>query len=137
MQIISFINMKGGVGKTTLAVNVAYGLAYFHDQKVLVVDVDPQFNATQCLMKTDAYLAHIRDPKKGTLQDIFIPNRPSAEIAVEGVQWRAIAPVAILACALWKELHCAVVTRFEDGSKLAEGDQARGLHPKLVGYAGI
>jgi chromosome partitioning protein len=47
VQVISFMNMKGGVGKTTLAVNVAYGLAAFHKQKVLIVDADPQFNATQ------------------------------------------------------------------------------------------
>ena len=36
-QVISFINMKGGVGKTTLAVNVAYGLAYAHAKKVLLL----------------------------------------------------------------------------------------------------
>jgi chromosome partitioning protein len=50
MQVVSFMNMKGGVGKTTLAVNVAYALAYKHDKQVLIVDGDPQFNATQCLL---------------------------------------------------------------------------------------
>jgi chromosome partitioning protein len=53
MQVISFMNMKGGVGKTTLTVNVAYALANLHGKKVLVVDGDPQFNATQYLMKED------------------------------------------------------------------------------------
>jgi chromosome partitioning protein len=46
VQVISFMNMKGGVGKTTLAVNIGYGLAWFHDKNVLIVDTDPQFNAT-------------------------------------------------------------------------------------------
>src|SRR5665213_2104020 len=76
MQVISFMNMKGGVGKTTLAVNVAYALAYFHKLKVLIVDGDPQFNASQYLMSTQAYLDHLSDPKKGTLKDIFVPKRP-------------------------------------------------------------
>jgi cellulose biosynthesis protein BcsQ len=75
VQVISFINMKGGVGKTTLTVNVAYGLANLHKKKVLLVDADPQFNATQYLMEDDVYLAHLKDPAKGTLRDIFMPKR--------------------------------------------------------------
>jgi chromosome partitioning protein len=63
MQVISFLNMKGGVGKTTLAVNVAYGLAFDHKQSVLVVDTDPQFNATQYLVEDDKYIRHIGDAK--------------------------------------------------------------------------
>ncbi len=71
MQVISFMNMKGGVGKTTLAVNIAYGLALLHKKNVLIVDADPQFNATQYLLKIDTCLAHVEDPKKGTLKDIW------------------------------------------------------------------
>jgi chromosome partitioning protein len=74
MQVISFMNMKGGVGKTTLAVNVAYGLAALHNKRVLMVDVDPQFNATQCLVQDEAYLKHISDPSKATIKDIFVPQ---------------------------------------------------------------
>lgn len=85
MQVISFMNMKGGVGKTTLAVNVAYGLAYFHQKKVLVVDGDPQFNATTYLMKEEQYLNHINDVKKGTLMDIFVPRRPGPVRTVPGL----------------------------------------------------
>ena len=40
MIVISFVNMKGGVGKTTLAVNVADFLAKRHSKKVLLVDMD-------------------------------------------------------------------------------------------------
>ena len=84
MQIISFINMKGGVGKTTLAVNVAYGLAFLHPKRVLLVDGDPQFNATQYLLEDDVYLQHTEDSKKGTLADIFVPRQPGAVNTLKG-----------------------------------------------------
>lgn len=48
-NIISMINMKGGVGKTTMTVNLSYELATRFDKKVLLIDMDPQFNATQLL----------------------------------------------------------------------------------------
>lgn len=47
-NVISFINLKGGVGKTSSAINIADKLSEEHE--VLVIDMDPQFNATQALL---------------------------------------------------------------------------------------
>jgi chromosome partitioning protein len=47
-NVVSLVNQKGGVGKTTTAVSIAAGLAR-RGQRVLLVDLDPQANATSAL----------------------------------------------------------------------------------------
>jgi chromosome partitioning protein len=47
---VSMINMKGGVGKTTLAFNLAWYCAWKANLKVLVIDIDPQSNLSQYCM---------------------------------------------------------------------------------------
>lgn len=52
MTVITIGNLKGGVGKTTTSVMIAFDLAYAKHKKTLLVDLDPQANATTCLLKT-------------------------------------------------------------------------------------
>lgn len=77
MKVISLINMKGGVGKTTLAVNIAHCLVRRHSATVLILDVDPQFNCTQCLMAPAEYVEH-RDKTRDTMLDLFDRKRVKA-----------------------------------------------------------
>lgn len=68
--VISFINFKGGVGKTTLCVEIAASLASCRfGERVLLVDLDPQTNATLSLMHEDDWSRHARE--KGALKDLF------------------------------------------------------------------
>lgn len=71
-KTISIVNMKGGVGKSTLTVNLAWHFAAYSDwlKKVLVVDLDPQFNASQYLIGVSRYEKLLED-KKPTIWDIF------------------------------------------------------------------
>ncbi len=74
MVTISLINMKGGVGKTTLAVNLGWHLARYKKKKVLIVDLDPQFNASQYMMDFQIWDWHRKN--KGTVADILSDTNP-------------------------------------------------------------
>lgn len=54
-EVISVINMKGGVGKTTITINLAYYLATFEKKKVLIVDFDPQSNSSSAYLTYERY----------------------------------------------------------------------------------
>lgn len=84
MKVISLINMKGGVGKTTMSVNICDCLARRHNSRVLLVDIDPQFNATQCLMNGDEYVKHLQE-QKDTVLTIFERQNRTAVSTVNGI----------------------------------------------------
>ncbi|MFE3573722.1 ParA family protein [Lysinibacillus sp. NPDC059133] len=71
-KTISILNMKGGVGKTTLSTNIAIEL-FNQGYKVLLIDIDPQFNSTQSLFKYFSKIStyfDLRDEKR-TITSIF------------------------------------------------------------------
>jgi len=45
-KVVSFVNYKGGVGKTTTTYHIGCSLAQHHNKKVLLIDIDPQTNLT-------------------------------------------------------------------------------------------
>jgi chromosome partitioning protein len=88
-RVMTVANQKGGVGKTTTAVNLAASLAQ-HGSRVLVVDLDPQGNASTAL---DV------DHRVGTLSvyNTLVEDRPLADIVqpVEGLPGLYCAPATI------------------------------------------
>ena len=67
--VVAVINLKGGVGKTTTSVALAEMLASEHGKRVLVVDLDPQTNATVMLIGEAAWLE--RNRRGATVASLF------------------------------------------------------------------
>src|SRR6201981_2254703 len=72
MRRIAILNQKGGVGKTTTAVNLAAALAEC-GQRVCVLDLDPQAHAT-------THLGIEPDGSAPSLYDVLIDSKPLAEV---------------------------------------------------------
>jgi chromosome partitioning protein len=70
-HIISLVNQKGGVGKTTSAVNIAVSLAVL-EKKTLLIDLDPQANAT-------TGVSSLYEESPATTYDMLIKNVPIVE----------------------------------------------------------
>ena len=74
--VVSLINMKGGVGKTTLAMQLAHA-ADAAKLRVLAVDLDPQSNLSQALMGPREYKKHLQS-NKPTIAQIFDDYVPTS-----------------------------------------------------------
>ncbi len=78
-RIFAIANQKGGVGKTTSAVNIAASLAAA-EKRTLLVDADPQANAT-------SGVGLERDRLQLTVYEVLIDGRPLAEVIRKGVHF--------------------------------------------------
>jgi len=71
-KIISMINWKGGVGKTTLTMHIGIGLQnIIQTAKVLIVDLDPQCNLSFLSLGVDSYVDKVYKKEVGTLKTAF------------------------------------------------------------------
>lgn len=80
MKTVSVMNYKGGVGKTTIAANVASELA-FRGKKILLVDLDPQASLTFSFVTVDRWRANYENAR--TIKDwydAFIDNNSSLDL---------------------------------------------------------
>ena len=73
---VSLINMKGGVGKTTLASQIAWYAVMQLDMKVLLIDLDPQANASQSVMSPETWVKYL-DKDGLIVADIFEQFTPT------------------------------------------------------------
>ena len=80
MRVIAIANQKGGVGKTTSAVNLAASLAVA-EQRTLLIDSDPQGNAT-------SGIGIPRDELGATLYDVLLGEAAIGDTVRKGVQFR-------------------------------------------------
>ena len=74
-QIISLVNQKGGVGKTTSAINIAVNLAVL-EEKTLLIDLDPQANAT-------TGVSNLYEKQNNTVYDVLIKKIPVKDCIVK------------------------------------------------------
>lgn len=85
MRRIAIVNPKGGVGKTTLAVNLSYALSEA-GQSVLLVDLDPQANTT---------LVYLRDKTaEKTIYDVFLGRCRIKDIIIQVNEKLNIVPAS-------------------------------------------
>ncbi len=84
MQVITFFNNKGGVGKTSLLCNIASYLGKEMGRRVLVVDADPQCNATIYLLPEALVDAIYNKKAHETIQSFVDPLRKGKGYAKDG-----------------------------------------------------
>jgi chromosome partitioning protein len=91
MRRIAIINQKGGVGKTTTAVNLAAALAQ-GGRRVCVIDLDPQAHAS-------THLGVEPNGKASSMYDVLVNNRPLAEVRrkIQDNLWLAASDINLAA----------------------------------------
>jgi chromosome partitioning protein len=69
-KVVAMMNMKGGVGKSTLTSNLGWHAAYEKNLRVLMIDLDPQFNLSQYMLGAKGY-EELLDSGAPTIEALF------------------------------------------------------------------
>ena len=94
--VVAVVNMKGGVGKSTLTANIGWYCAYRANLRVLMVDLDPQFNLSQYVLGNDRYEKHLAQGMP-TIVDIFEQHTPG------GTEEESVGREAITVAQEWSD----------------------------------
>lgn len=117
-KVISIINMKGGVGKTTLSLGISEQLANM-GKKVLLIDVDPQFNSTQAMLdlykEEHFYTSHVFNEEK-TIYKLFKPQTSVIEEYKEPKLQDLVVPLKTNLDLLCGDLNLVLVNKINDHS---------------------
>ncbi|QFF98034.1 chromosome partitioning protein [Psychrobacillus glaciei] len=70
-KVVSLINWKGGVGKSTLTLHLGVGLQKKTNKRILIVDLDPQCNLSFLALGVDSYVNRVYKSETNTLKDVF------------------------------------------------------------------
>ncbi len=89
--VISFINYKGGVGKTTSAYHVSCSLAQHHRQRVLMIDIDPQTNLTFLCATPEQWDRRKRNV--GTIKTLYDRYNQALPLEVQRYIWNGCVVV--------------------------------------------
>jgi chromosome partitioning protein len=78
--VAALMNMKGGVGKSTMTANFGWFAAYRQDARVLLVDLDPQFNLSQYILGSNGYEGLLAE-KAPTIEILFKDSKEGGKPA--------------------------------------------------------
>lgn len=86
-KVVSVVNYKGGVGKTTSTYHIGCSLAQHHNKKVLLVDIDPQTNLTFLCVTVDKW--EELKKKTGTIASMYQRHLEKKALDTKRFIWRS------------------------------------------------
>lgn len=99
-KIVAILNQKGGAGKTTLATNLARALQMYNNDRVLLVDSDPQGSARDWNAASDGELVSVIGLDRPTLsKDIQAVKENQDWVVIDGAPQIAELAVSAIKCA--------------------------------------